>query len=301
MTRPQIDWVLVPDSPVLTTDEELAKRYPKPIPKSPEQLAELKLKADASPPSETDITHYSCALIEAGDLEGALEYANRLSEIVPKSKVAVAVKIYIAERERGGDEVAMLRMRVAHSKRFYKAVHEDLVSRMTPRQRQSDQRLLLARAKGTDAVVEEARKQLHANAAYIRERFNLAGDLKREFNPFVIWRSYKLSRELRRLESAHGLEAVARRLPELIVKNPAVRALYTEGIECYLTLNRFPEALTLTTQARARFPRIVYFELCEEGLHDIIAAPTAEGKEQQKLQLESDLTALRWALCAAQR
>lgn len=296
MTRPQINWVLVPDSPVLSTDEDLAKRYPKPVPESPETLAAMKLKADSSPPSEVDISHYSCALIDAGDLREALQYAELLAELVPESRVAEALKIYIAELERGGDESTQLRKRVAHSKRLYRAVNEDLIARMTPQQRYSDQRLLAAKARGTEALLAEARTQLKAHAADIRHRFNLAGDLKMEFNPFTIWRNRKLARELKRLERAHGADAVANRLPILVDENPTARALYTAGIEFYITVNRFPEALALTNQARARFPRIVHFELCEEGLQAIIAAPTVERKEQQKVQLESDLTALRWAL-----
>ncbi len=296
MTRPQVNWVLVPDAPVLTTEEELARRYPKPTPESPESLASMKEKADAQPPSENDIGLYACALIEAGDLRGALQYVARLTELVPTSKVAEAIKLYIVERNRCADESAMLRARVAHSKRLYKAAHEDHLARMSPSQRHSEQRLLAARASGAEELLEEARKQIESNASDIRSRYVLDADRKREWNPRTIWNNFKLTHALKKLERSGGIEAVAHRLPILIAENSSVRSLYTVGIELYLAQNRFAEALYLTIQARDRFPRIAYYRICEEALHGIVSAVTVERKEAKKQELESRLTALRLAL-----
>ena len=301
MSRPQIDWVLVPDAPVLTTDEELAKRYPEPQPETPEALASMRLKAEAKPPSENDISRYACALVEAGELTEAERYATLLSDIIPESRVAEVIKLYIADRRRGGDKKELLRMRVAHSKRLYRAIHEDCLRRMTPQQLESDRRFAAARAKGSDAILREARRQLEENAATINLHFNIEADKKREWNLLVAWRNRRLMRELRRLEKDSGVEGIAAKLPALVIENSDSKLLYTAGIEFYIEQNMFAEAEALTAQARARFPRIVHFELCEEALNAICAAPSVEEREAQKIQLASDLTALRWAVQGRKR
>ena len=257
--------------------------------------ADLKKRADATPPSSTAIASYANIMADEGEAEEAREYVSRLKQINPRSEVAAVLTQYLSERGSATDEKALRELRMAHTKRFFAAVQADADSAMTV-----DQRLALAAfgeasKRGDNAIMEAAQKINDEQVAELKKRYDVCAGVALSPSSKSFDQEMELQSTLFDLERKKGQDGVMAALPALLEQHPHAAIVYSTFLRHRIDRDEFAEARALVKRARAALPDAAEFRIIEDSLNELMKAPSAEEIGAKKLKLTVTLATLAGA------